>query len=138
MMWLICMMMVVGAEVLDIDMTPEEQKATGISKLNAKQKAALQHWIDANYEKRSEPIAADEKEMRSELEENLRNGAYIRLKNGTLWQIYPNDTNISFGWISAVTIIITKSGDPEYPYKLTNSLTKSSVKARKVTAIPSQ
>ena len=70
------------------------------------------------------------------LQENLKNGSYIRLSDGSLWNIRPEDTPITQGWITPVEINATPSGDKDYPYTLTNSLTGSSVKARKVQSVP--
>lgn len=123
-----------ASQTLDFEMTPQERKKTGVSKLSDKEKAALQNWIDRYYEKRSEPLQTDA-ENEGLLSENLKNGHYIRLNNGTLWKIRPKDTPITQGWVSAVNILITQSGDSEYPYKLTNSLTGSSVRAQKADEI---
>jgi hypothetical protein len=133
---LIAMFHVIAAETLDHEMTPQERKKTGVSKLTDKEKASLQQWVDTHYEKRGAPLGQDETvEQRSLLQEVLRNGSYIRLANGTLWNINPDDTNISQGWITPVDILVTQSGDPAYPYKLTNSLTGSALRARKVDKI---
>jgi hypothetical protein len=70
------------------------------------------------------------------LQENLKNGSYIRLSDGSLWNIRPEDAPITQGWITPVEINATPSGDKDYPYTLTNSLTGSSVKAKKVTSVP--
>lgn len=123
-----------AAQTLDFEMTPQERKKTGVSKLSEKEKGALQDWIDRHYTKRSEPI---QKEMdhQSYLSENLKSGNYIRLANGSLWKIHPKDVPITQGWISAVNILITQSTDSEYPYKLTNSLTGSSVRAQQVNEV---
>jgi len=69
------------------------------------------------------------------LQENLKNGRYIRLSDGTLWNIRPQDTSITQSWITPAEIIVSQSGDPNYPYKLTNSLTGSSVRAQKAQSV---
>lgn|SRR3990167_3773811 len=70
------------------------------------------------------------------IQENLRNGSYIRLTDGSLWNIHPEDTPITQGWITPVEIQVSPSNDREYPYTLTNSLTGSSVKARRADSVP--
>lgn len=122
---------ILGAEALDFDMSAQERKQTGVYKLTSKEKASLQKWIDAHYEKREEPLASNMREKHAVLSENLRSGRYIRLSDGTLWEVSPNDTTISQGWITPVEIIVTQSTNSAYPYKLTNSLSGSSVSARK-------
>jgi hypothetical protein len=64
--------------------------------------------------------------------EMLNNGKYIRLTDNTLWEIHEKDTPITQSWISPVEIYAAPSGDKNYPYTLTNSLTGSKVRARKV------
>lgn len=123
---------------LDTEMTQQEQKKAGLHKLSKKQKLSLQNWIDLHYAKREEPIAAAERleENQSVIQENLLNGSYIRLSNGTLWNIHPKDVPVTQGWITPVDILVTKSGDPDYPYKLTNTLSGSSVRAKKADEVP--
>lgn len=123
--------LLLAAEALDFDMTPQERKKTGISKLTDKEKAALQQWIDNHYTRRAEPVQAPVSNKHPQISENLQNGRQIRLSDGSLWTIRPKDTPITQSWITPVDILITQSGDPTYPYKLTNSLTGSSVFAQK-------
>jgi hypothetical protein len=111
------------------DMTPQEKKQTGVYKLSDKEQAALQIWIENNYAKRDKPLhSSGEGGL---LQENLKNGQYIRLSNGSLWAIHPKDVPITQGWITPVQIVVTSTGDAEYSYKLTNSLTGSAVRAKK-------
>jgi len=118
-------------EALDLNMTAQERKQTGVYKLTSKEKAALQRWIDAHYDQRSTPFATAEiPKEHAVLTENLYNGRYIRLSDQTLWEIRPSDINLTLGWITSVEIIVTRSNNPDYPYKLTNSLTGSSVYAK--------
>ena len=121
---------IISSQAFEADMTPQEKKQTGVQKLSEKEKAALQNWIDNNYQKRVEPIGGTQEE--GTLQENLKNGNYIRLSNGSLWNIHPKDTPITQGWITPVEITVTSSGNADYPFKLTNTLTGSSVRARKV------
>ncbi|PIS01920.1 MAG: hypothetical protein COT85_07175 [Chlamydiae bacterium CG10_big_fil_rev_8_21_14_0_10_42_34] len=112
----------------DSTMSPQEIKKTGTHKLSAKEKRALGEWIDKNYSKNE--IAARKKQPPI-LQENLKNGHYIRLSDNSLWEINPEDTPITQGWITAVEIKASPSNDPDYPYILTNTLTESTVRARK-------
>ena len=75
-------------------------------------------------------------EKNAVISENLYNGRYIRLSDQSTWEINPDDTPLTQGWITPVEIVVSQSGDPQYPYKLTNSLTGSSVKAQKVSKLP--
>lgn len=122
---------IIGA--FDADMSVQEMKQTGMAKLSAQEKMALQNWIETRYSKR-EVIAQNlsgKKNLPPTLSENLKNGHYIRLSDNSLWEINPSDTPITQGWITPVEIKISASDDSSYPYNLTNSLTGSTVKARK-------
>jgi hypothetical protein len=127
-----------AAEVLDFDMTPAEKKQTGVGKLSTKQKVALQHWIDNHYVKRDVPLANNLPKQRPVISELIQNGRYLRLSDNTLWAIAPKDTSITQGWVTPVEIIVGPSGDSDYPYKLTNTLTGSVVRAQKVDQVPAQ
>lgn len=122
---------ILAAQPIDSDMTSIEKKQTGVAKLSEGEKLALQYWVDNNYTKKPATSADKKPKPQGVLEENIRGGTYIRLSDGSLWNIHPSDTPITQGWITPVEIVVTQSGDPQYPYKLTNSLTGSSVKARK-------
>jgi hypothetical protein len=116
-----------------------EKKRTGLSKLSDKEKGNLLSWIDQYYVKRTEPLAAKETtSQKSMLTENLQNGHYIRLADKSTWNIRPQDVPITQGWITSVDIAISQSGDPSYPYKLTNTLSGSSVLARRVDKAPQE
>lgn len=127
-----------AVESIDLEMTPQDKKNTGVFKLRDKEKATLQQWIDSRYEKRAHPLAQKPPILtKPTISENFYNGQYIRLSDGSLWNIRPQDTPITQGWITSVEIIIEPSQDPEYPNKLTNTLTGSSVLAKKATELPS-
>lgn len=129
--------LLMALEPMDLEMTPQDKKKTGVFKLSKKEKASLQGWIDNNYEKRSQPLTTPPpKTPKPNLSENLYNGSYIRLSDNTLWNIRPQDTPITQGWITPVEIVVTPSQDQKYPYRLTNSLTGSSVLAKKATQLP--
>jgi hypothetical protein len=64
--------------------------------------------------------------------ETLNNGKYIRLTDNSTWEIHPKDTPLTQSWIFPVEIIAAPSNDADYPYTLTNSLTGSRVRARRV------
>ncbi len=124
------------AAAFDSSMTSQEMKQTGMAKLSSKEKTALQTWIDNHYTKKEvvETPRYNNKTAPS-LDENLRNGHYIRLTDNSLWEINPADTPITQGWITPVEIKVTPTQDPSYPFDLTNSLTGSKVRARKAQTI---
>lgn len=118
---------------LDTHMSPEEEKATGIYKLTPAEKKALQNWINKNHVKRP---GAHPKSALPKISQVLERGAYVRLSDNSLWEIAPEDRPISQSWITPVEIIPEETGEDPYPYTLTNSLTGSRVKAKKIEAIP--
>jgi len=125
----------------DADMTADEKKTTGIYKLNEKEKSALQQWIDTNYQKKvavkpTKPAAT--KSGLPTLSENLMNSKYLRLSDGTLWQVRPEDVPIAQGWITPAEIEVGQSTNPFFPSKLTNKISGSSVFVRKADKLPTQ
>lgn len=120
---------------LEQQMSPAEQKKTGICKLNKKEKIALQKWMDQmSTQKTATKPSVKQKNLF--LHDNLLNGSLIRLSDNSLWEIDPKDTLITQGWITPVDIFIHSSQDPIYPFILKNSLTGSSVKAKKTVETP--
>ncbi len=120
-----------AAQPLDYEMSLQDKKTTGVSKLNEPEKKSLHEWIDNNYEKRQEPLAKADPVDHPLIQETLNNGKFIRLTDDSLWEIQPKDTPITQSWITPVEIFVTQSGNADYPFKLTNSLTGSSVLAKR-------
>ncbi len=138
MFMLIASFSLLAAQMLDTDMSRQDQKETGLYKLTDKQKLALQKWIDSNYMRKDSPLAATTgAKNQATLEDNINNGRYLRLSDSTSWEIKSEDTPITQGWITPVDIYVSQSGNADYPYILTNSLTESKVRAKKISAIPS-
>ena len=133
-----------AVEVLDAEMSAIDKKTTGVYKLSDKEKAAFQHWIDAHYQKRPETADSSTspqpiiKGVHPTLSENLKNSQYLRLSDGTLWNVRPEDVPLAQAWITPVEIIVSQSTNPFYPYKLTNKVSGTSILARKVESLPPQ
>lgn len=125
---------------MDSDMTSQDKQQTGYSKLSPQERAALQNWVDKNYTTKPKGATGSNvmngKKQGITLQENLKNGGFIRLSDGTLWEVNPADTPITQGWITPVEMRVETSGDPVFPYKLTNSLTGSVVRVKKAAAAP--
>lgn len=110
----------------DANMSEKELKETGLSKLTVEERLNLRTFVDKHYTSKTKikgPI----------LHEVLKGGKYVRLSDQSLWEIEPQDTLLTQSWITAIEIKITENADQEYT--LTNSLTGTSVKARKVEKI---
>lgn len=127
------------ATAFDADMTVQQMRETGVAKLSSKEKKAFGQWLETRYTRKTPPPVAAKTDKPPTIEENLKNGRFIRLSNHTLWEINPSDTLITQGWITPVEIKIEQnSGDPTYPYTLTNTLTGSSVRARQAQSVESE
>jgi hypothetical protein len=126
----------IAAQVVEFDMDQKQQKATGVTKLSKKEKRSLKEWIDHHYAKREQPLADANTPKAPTMQDNYYNGRFIRLSDSSLWEINPEDSAITQGWITPVEIVATPNTEGNYTYKLTNSLTGSSVRARRVTALP--
>jgi len=118
---------------LDTHMTPGEEKMTGIYKLTPQEKKSLQKWINKHHVKRPGTSPSEYPTV----SEVIAGGSFVKLSDGSLWQIAPNDRAISQSWITPAEIIPEESGNAQYPYTLTNSLTSSKVRAKKIRSLPS-
>jgi hypothetical protein len=141
-MWVSSLILMLAATSLD-RMSKEDQKETGIYKLNQKEKKALQIWVEANYGAQGSaapsavPIKPSTKAQRKPtIEENLQGGRYLRLSDRTMWEIHPDDRNLVQGWLGPSEIDVAPSTNPEYSHTLTNVLTGTTIRARQVSEIP--
>jgi hypothetical protein len=114
--------------ILDDVMTREDQYRTGVDKLKAPQKAALESWLNKNFiPKKSAP-----QDKKLFLSVNLESGKKLLLSDGTTYEIYPADVITTSVWLTPFPISVSSSGDITYPFMLTNVNTNVSVKARQV------
>jgi len=126
-----------AASVFDTDMSDQDKKSTGMNKLTEKEKAALQQWIETHFHREtSQPAAKSLKGVNPTLSENLMNSQYLRLSDGTLWNVRTEDVPIAQSWITPVEIEVGKSNNPFYPYKLTNKVSGTSILVRKADKLP--
>jgi len=64
--------------------------------------------------------------------EIIQGGKYLKLSDGSYWEIEPDAVPLTGSWLLAPTITITKSPDPAYPYHLTNTTSNTTVLAKKI------
>jgi len=110
---------------LDAVMTKSEQEDTGVSKLSAKEKAALEQWLtgfatkvvtaSATIPKAAAYAAAGQKHWVSSKADG---GAFIQLEDGSFWQISSLDKIKTMLWLPTENIVVVESSNPQYPYKL--------------------
>ncbi len=117
---------------LDTHMTPDQKRATGLHKLSEQERKELQKWINENHTLK--PGA--KKIKRPHISEVIGNGAYVKLSDDSIWLIHPDDRLITQSWLTPVEILVERSPNAQYPYTLTNTLTKSEVRAAPVRKIP--
>ena len=59
-------------------------------------------------------------------------GSFVKLEDGSLWQISPLDTITSALWLPISDIVVIEGNDLGYPYKLINTDDRESVNARRL------
>jgi hypothetical protein len=119
--------------LLDDVMSDEEQHRTGVFYLNHNQRAELETWLNDNFvlKTQQQPKQAPQELT---LAENINNGHQLRLSDGSLYEIAPSDVTRAAGWITPFPIQVVPSGDPNYPFKIVNTNTGNSLKAKLLTA----
>lgn len=115
--------------LLDDVMTKEEQKKTGIKKLNYAQKVALEAWLNKNFvlKTKAEVITAG-----LTLSINIEEGKKLELSDNSIWEVAPNDVPTAAVWLTPFPVKIAPSNDPQYPSLIINTYSGASVKARKL------
>lgn len=128
-------------------LSQEEQAEMGLSKLDSTERAALQQWIAAWLPAATDSAHLDRTTDRSldtprslrtsaraypgierdyEVDEVMKQGAYVRLENGSLWEILSVDRGFVHTWLpsSAVTIVVADDPLGHYRYELISSSEK--------------
>lgn len=115
--------------ILDEVMDKDEQKQTGIDRLNMRQKIALEDWLNKKFVLKK---THSEKESELSMSINIENGKRLQLSDNSVWEIAPHDVSTSSVWITPFPVKITSSNDPNYPCLITNTISGASVRARLV------
>jgi hypothetical protein len=118
-----------GGVSLNEMMSPQEQKLTGINNLNATQKKALESWLDTHFEPKEESPIHKQPLM---LSLNINDGAKLELTDGSVYEIDPDDHIYSSLWLTPFKVALGESGNAEYPVRITNLQTGTSVNGRPV------
>jgi hypothetical protein len=116
--------------LLDEVMSRDVQQKTGVANLTPLQKAALEDWLNANFEVKSSKVEKQAPEIMLSI--NIEGGRKLQLSDGTMWEVDPNDVVQSSVWITPFPIRIVPSDSADYPFLLVNKTSGVSVKARKV------
>jgi hypothetical protein len=114
---------------LDKLMTKDEQKATGVSKLSAEERAALEDWLTrfalTVTTETAKRLGASGKSgtyvgvgQKHWVSEKIDSGALIKLEDGSVWQISPIDKINTILWLPTDNVVVIESSNVQYPYKL--------------------
>ncbi|HSW86958.1 MAG TPA: hypothetical protein VLG49_05605 [Rhabdochlamydiaceae bacterium] len=122
------------AYLLDDVMSKDEQHLTGVYYLTHNQRAELEAWLNQNFDLKPKPSPREIPKEELTLAENINNGHQLRLSDGSVYQIAPADVPRASGWITPFPIQIVPSGDMDYPFKIVNKNTGSSLKAKLISA----
>lgn len=115
---------VLGTMRLNEVMSMEEQQKTGVAVLTDAQKKELESWINDKFVLKPTTVAAAPAIY---LQQNIQSGAQLIFSDGSVYEIAPTDRSKTTFWLTPIAITIEPSGDPNYPSKITNTLTKVSV-----------
>lgn len=116
--------------LLDDVMSKDVQQKTGVANLTPVQKAALEDWLNANFEVKNSMTEKQTPEVMLSI--NIEGGKKLQLSDGTMWEVDPNDIVQSSVWITPFPMRIVPSDSTDYPFLLVNKISGVSVKARKI------
>ncbi len=116
-----------GTFNLDDMMSQDEQQKTGVNQLSDDQKRELETWMSDKFILRTKQTT-----QVIYLEQNRNNGAELVMSDGSIYEVYPADRPKATFWMTPVSVTIEESGDPYYPFKITNNLTNVNVKAKQL------
>jgi len=115
-------------EVMSVD----EQKKTGVSGLSDVQKKELESWINDKFVLKT--VTAAPAAPPIYLQQNIQGGTQLMFSDGSVYEIAPTDRAKATFWLTPIAITLEPSGDPNYPSKITNTLTNVSVNGKMVKA----
>lgn len=127
------MILMLATAFIDLDMTSDEKTKSGVYKLTQKERSYLQLWIDNHYDQRLIPLEQTEIQKNPTVFriEKKEERVFIHLTDETCWEVRPKDEGVALGWINPdAEILIRPSGEEEYPFTLTNSISKSTIRGK--------
>ncbi len=118
-------------------MAKTDRDRTGISKLSANEKAALEAWL-TNF---VIGIATQQPNIylgvgqEHWVQKTIGSGAFIQLEDNSLWEISPIDRINTMLWLPIDNIVVIESKNSLYPYKLVGE--RDTAEARLLTSTQS-
>ena len=106
------------------DMTPRDQKHTGIDKLSSSEQQALENWISDLLENKLN------RRNSFAITENEHDGGVIHLDNGTSYEIPVKYLQTTQLWLRGSRVKVKPSGNFLSPYFLTNLNSNNTVQAK--------
>ncbi len=131
---------------LEVVMPSHVQTSTGIDKLTHAERLALEEWLTSwtitllgNVPSTDIAGAANDNEKSKDqkkkdgnvIKVNMKDGQYIQLQNGSIWNIVSYDRIYTFYWKPGDKITCTKGKDVLYPFVLKNESSGQTVNAQK-------
>jgi hypothetical protein len=126
---------------MDLVMTGEQLRTTGVDRLSAVQRAALDRWL-SEYTVRVIQFAQGADKPASSnpgsyagsngghwIRSKADNGAMVTFEDGSLWEINPLDRIDTVLWLPVDNITVMKASSPVGDYKYTLINTKDGEKA---------
>lgn len=113
-------------------MTAEEQKMTGVDKLSAKQRAALQMWLNKKFDLKEVPT--EYANLKIYVIENYNSGTRLLMSNHKTYEVAPEDRGQAEFWLSPFPISIESSTNPDYPLKMINTSIGTGIAVRELTS----
>ncbi|MBS0648941.1 MAG: hypothetical protein JSS10_06945 [Verrucomicrobia bacterium] len=110
-------------------MSADEQQKTGVANLSDAQKKELESWINNRFVLKTTSAAQS-----IYLQQNIQGGTQLMFSDGSLYEIAPTDRAKATFWLTPIAVTMEPSGDPNYPSKITNTLTNVSVNGKMIKA----
>lgn len=131
MLWFLFVIFPLAAQIqLDEVMTRQQMQQTGINRLNFSQRMALQEWINDNFEPKENALGNQKEQLFLSL--NINDGQKLELSDGKTYEIAPEDRLYTMYWITPIPVMLGRSNDSQYPIRITNMNTGTSVNAKEI------
>jgi len=126
-------------------MSKTDQQKTGVSKLTAAERKELAKWL-TQFAINAMKVAQGQGQARGGkalgayrggakghwIKKIIARGSMVQLEDGSIWQISPLSKVDAILWLVTEKIVVIRSENPLYPYKLINADGQSSAEAKLV------
>jgi len=113
--------------LLDDVMCKEDQINTGVAHLSQKQRLALEQWLNKNFTLKEDKSASGEPVY---LSLNFGGGKILQLSDGSYYQVAPDDVINASQWIIPFEVVLTESGNKEFPILFHNMTSGTAVEVK--------